>query len=69
MAEGHGRDEWGRASVLLALVANCHRDPKKGRAMRPDDYNPFGKDAGEVIQVDTTNIAALKEAFLARKGI
>ena len=55
--------------MLLALVANCHRDPKKGRPMRPSDYNPFGTDAEAVVHVDSTNIGTLKEAFLARKGI
>ena len=75
MAEGHGRDEWGRLSVLLALTANCHRDPKKGRTMKPSDYDPFcreGKTPHEVIEVDHENIATLKQAFLngqGRKGL
>jgi hypothetical protein len=25
---------------VLALVANAHRDPKKGRAFTPADFNP-----------------------------
>jgi hypothetical protein len=41
MAEGHGRDEWGRWSVLLALTANCHRDPQKGRPAKPADFDPY----------------------------
>ncbi len=68
MAEGHGRDEWGRLSVLLALTANCHRDPKKHRAFRPSDFDPFGKEPGEAIEVNHENIATLKQAFLHREG-
>jgi len=72
MAEGHGRDEWGRLSVLLALTANCHRDPKKGRPLKPSDYDPFRREPDEVVEVDRENIATLKQAFLngqGRKGV
>ena len=63
MAEGHGRDEWGRMAFLCALMANCHRDPKKGRAFRVADFDPFGREPGEVIEVNRENIATLKQAF------
>ncbi len=72
MAEGHGRDAWGRLSVLLALTANAHRDPKKGRAFKPADFNPFsqkGKEPGEVVQVNRENIGLFKEAFTTGKGV
>ena len=72
MAEGHGRDEWGRMSVLCALIGNANRDPKKGRAFNPSDFDPFGPDhgrVGEVIEVNRENIGTLKEAFIGRKGI
>ena len=68
MAEGHGRDQWSRMSVLLALTANCHRDPRKGRALRPSDFDPFGGEPGEVVRIDQGNIGFLKEAFAAGKG-
>lgn len=41
MAEARVRDEWRRTSVLLALTANCHRDPKRTKAFRPADFDPF----------------------------
>ncbi len=66
MAEGHGRDAWSRWSVLLALTANCHRDPKRGRAWRPDDFDPFGREPGEAVRVDGETIGLLKEAFSTR---
>jgi len=68
MAEGHGRDEWGRTALLCALVANAHRDPKKGRAFKVADFDPFGREPGEVIEVNRENIATLKQAFVGRKG-
>lgn len=27
----------------MALLANCHRDPKKTRAYRPSDFDPFNQ--------------------------
>jgi len=77
MAEGHGRDEWGRTALLCALVANAHRDPKKGRAFKVADFDPylsatgrqaFGREPGEVIEVNRENIGTLKQAFVGRKG-
>jgi hypothetical protein len=29
--------EWSQTAALMALTANCHRDPKK-RAYRPEDF-------------------------------
>ena len=69
MSEGHGRDEWGRLSVLCALIGNAHRDPKKGRAFKPSDFDPFGREPGEVVEVNQENIGLLREAFTGRKGI
>lgn len=60
MAEGRVRDEWRRASVLLALIANANRDPKKTRAFRPADFDPFAKPA-EPIKV---GIEVLKDVFI-----
>jgi len=69
MAEGRGREEWGRMSVLCAIVGNAHRDPKKGRAFKPGDFNPYEREAGTVIEVTADNIGTLKQAFIGRKGI
>lgn len=41
MAEARQREEWVRTASLMALVANAHRDPKKGRPFRPADFDPF----------------------------
>ena len=42
MAEGRAEHDWLIASSLQALIANCHRDPKKRRKpYGPDDFNPL----------------------------
>jgi hypothetical protein len=41
MAEAKGRADWNRTSATLALLANAHRDPKKTRAFKPEDFNPY----------------------------
>jgi len=40
MVEARQRDNWTHTSAILALTANCNRDPKK-RPLQPDDFNPF----------------------------
>lgn len=43
MAEGRGRLEWGQTAALLALLANAHRDPRKGRPLTPADFDPYAR--------------------------
>ncbi|MBP7747049.1 MAG: hypothetical protein KA383_13055 [Phycisphaerae bacterium] len=60
MAEARAKDEWARSSALMALLANCHRDPKKTRALRPSDFDPFAKRPAPIpIDMDS-----LKAVFL-----
>jgi hypothetical protein len=73
MAEGKGRHQWMHTAQLCALIANCHRDPKKGRPYKPEDFDPYRRRTSqEVIEVTSENIGVLKEAFLnsqGRKGV
>ena len=41
MTEARGRFEWGQTASLLAMIANVLRDPKKTKAVRPADFNPY----------------------------
>jgi hypothetical protein len=69
MAEGRGRDEWGRMSSLLALVANVNRDPKRTSALRPADFNPYeARRTGSGVPLTKDNFRILKRAFVDRKG-
>ena len=36
-----------RAGVIAATVANVHRDPKKGRPLRPEQFFPSLKGGGK----------------------
>ena len=64
MAEGHSRDRWSRLASLLAMLANCNRDPKKGRAFKPTDFDPHARaDRTDVIEVDSETIGMFRQAF------
>ena len=71
MAEGHSLAAWGHTAAVLAMLANCHRDPKKTRAFRPSDFLPAdrhgnarsGRQSEEVIEIDESNIGLLRQAF------
>lgn len=60
MAEGRGKAEWGRMSVLLALLANINRDPKRSRTLTPKDFNPYYAKKERRIE----NFGSLKELFV-----
>jgi hypothetical protein len=59
LAEARAKDEWARMSALLALLANCHRDPKKTRAFKPADFDPFAKRPAPI----EVGMHAVKEFF------
>ncbi len=61
MAETRQRDEWARTSSLMALIANANRDPKKHRAFRPTDFDPFSETPKPKQKVD---VSILKEIFI-----
>lgn len=41
MADGKRKDEWSRWSLAIATFINANRDPKKGRACKPEDIDPY----------------------------
>ncbi|MCL4199678.1 MAG: hypothetical protein KJZ69_19445 [Phycisphaerales bacterium] len=44
----------------MALIANTQRNPKRQRAARPSDFDPFARKAG-VMKAD---VSVLKEVFI-----
>ena len=60
MADGRSRDEWSRMSALMALTANCHRDPKKSRATKPSDFDPHARSA----PIPKVGVEVLKDVFV-----
>ena len=68
MAEGRGREMWGHTSAVLALLANCNRDPKKSRAFSPADFNPYASRRRRGIPITAGNIDVLKRIFVPACG-
>ena len=66
MAEARGREAWGRASALMALVANAHRDPRKSRAFKPADFDPYSAERRTVGR--TRDLSLLKAVFVDNHG-
>jgi hypothetical protein len=62
MAEARNRQAWAHTSALLALIANCHRDPKKTRPFQPADFHPHEKQRKPAPM--KVGIAVLKQVFV-----
>ena len=60
MAEARTQDAWARASALMALIANCHRDPQKTRTFKPRDFDPYA----ERVAPAKADMKSLKAFFL-----
>ena len=65
MAEARTDYEWAQTASILALTANCHRNPKKGRAFTPADFHPAKRKRKDVRVPG--KIADLKTIFVDRK--
>lgn len=49
----------------MTLIANAHRDPKKTRAFKPSDFDPFVKRTSERINLGK-DLSILKRVFVDR---
>jgi len=67
MAEGRVEEAWSRTATLMALIANAHRDPKKGRVFQPTDFNPFSERAIRSEPAMRVGIEVLKDVFVDRR--
>jgi hypothetical protein len=63
MADARQRAAWQHTASVLALLANCHRDPKKTRAFKPADFDPFARRGGDA----KVGVDVLKDVFIDRK--
>ncbi|MDX9911214.1 MAG: hypothetical protein RBS39_05235 [Phycisphaerales bacterium] len=66
MAEARQRHDWAMTSSLLALLANCHRDPKKSRPLKPADFDPFARATNQSDRIPT-DVGVLKDVFIKKK--
>ena len=66
MAEARRRDMWDHTAGLLALLYNINRDPKRSRAMRPEDFHPLRQQSRNRKGVEKVkaDITALKQIFV-----
>lgn len=65
MAEARMESEWDHTSALLTLLANAHRDPKKRRPFRVEDFHPFRtRRRGTGVRITRDNIGLLKKVFV-----
>ena len=69
MGKGRERDEWGRTASLMALMFNCHRDPKKTRPATPAGYMPPGLVDGEQVKGGGGGIPLNAETIPAFEGV
>lgn len=55
LTEGAQRDRWRHTSAVLAMMANVNRDPKKTKAYKPADFDPFEapRDVRNVVDLST----------------
>jgi hypothetical protein len=51
-------------------VANVNRDPRRTRAFKPADFNPYEarRSGGKGIPLTKENLRILKQVFVDRKG-
>jgi hypothetical protein len=65
MGEARARDQWAHTSLILALIANCNRDPKKTEPFTPADFNPFIKRPKPTLE--KADFSLLKTLFVDSK--
>ena len=67
MVEGRGKFEWSQTASLMALACNLMRDPRKGKAASPSDFNPFAPKPPPPFLKGKEMLSALKAAFIKEK--
>lgn len=52
----------------MALIANCHRDPKNTEPFSPDDFSPFAeKKSEDILKLDAKHsVDVLASLFVGR---
>lgn len=68
MAEGRGRAEWERTSLLAFLLAEANRDREQcSDPFTPDYFNPYSRNYGKMISdiplATDENIERLEKKF------
>lgn len=64
MCEARERSAWHRTAAVLALIANCHRDPRRSRAFTPADFLP--ENTAHESLPPSADLSVLKSVFVDR---
>ena len=64
MSESRVRERWTHTACLLAMLANVHRDPKKGRLFKPSDFDPFEQERNNQSPIPVADLSVLKSVFV-----
>lgn len=65
MAQSKRRDAWDHTALLVSVVANIMRDPKKGKTVTAEEIHPFYAKPKQVVKVPLT---VLRDVFVKKKG-
>ena len=57
------RERWSHTSSLMALLANLHRDPKKGKRFSSEDFDPFARGTKRKPPAVPADITVLRDVF------
>jgi hypothetical protein len=69
MADARNRAEWGRAASIMALIANVNRDPKKSRAFKPGDFDPFSqRRSGEAPKLKMSEVKGMLGGMVRQRN-
>lgn len=63
MAEARQRAEWDRAAQVCALLVNVNRDPRKGKPVEPEDFNPYRQKRPQCIKLDRSETMRVLRDF------
>jgi len=64
MAQARSQETWNHTSSILALIANAHRDPRKHRAFKPQDFHPHVRAGASAPAVKVKGLSILKTVFV-----
>ena len=62
MSTARVRERWTHTASIMALLANCHRDPPRSELFKPADFDPYAEPEVPV----RAPISILKDVFLRR---
>jgi hypothetical protein len=66
MAEARSQERWNHTAALLALIANCHRDPHRRKAYEPADFLPGRTGTETALPAD---LSVLRSVFVDRQPL